>query len=200
VGIDDRTRARIRDAVVADRAAVTVALELARETEAPLTIISLNQLDETARAIRHEGNSLPAAASTAGDALRVALERVDALIREIDRGIDGDVLIVVSPSGFDPPQIPSSPMPAISLLTSSFLSPGSDEGFLLVAASRKASPANPEPALVVDLVPTVLFAVGMPIARDLDGRVLSDSLGDEIPADRSAQYIQTYEVGPPARR
>lgn len=196
VGHDERARNRIRDASVADRAAATVALELARETGASLAIISFNQLDETARAIGHEGNSLPASSSPSGDALRVALERVDALIREIDRGIDDDILIVVSPSSFDPPQIPSSPMSALRLLASGFLAPGSDEGFLLVVAPRKKSPANPEPAQVVDLVPTVLYAAGMPIARDLDGRVLPEALGEEIPVDRSAQYIQTYELGP----
>ena len=195
-GLDDRARARIRDAVIADRASVTSALALVRQTNAAFTVISLNQIEETARALRHEGNALPAAASTSGDALRVALERIDSLMREIDRGIDGDILIVVSPSGFAQPQIPSSPMSAVSLLTSRFLSPGSDEGLLLVVAPRQTSAAHPEPAHVVDLVPTILFAAGMPIARDLDGRVITEAIGDEIPVDRSAQYIQTYELGP----
>lgn len=194
--LDDRARARIRDASVSDRAATTAALALAQETGASLTILSLNQLDETARAVRHEGNSLPAAASASGDALRVALERIDTLIREVDRGIEDDILIVVSPSSFDPPQIPSSPMSALRLLASRFLAPGTDEGFLLVVATRAVPPANPEPAQVVDLVPTLLYAAGMPIARDLDGRVLPEALGEELPVNRSAQYIQTYELSP----
>ncbi|MGK2858765.1 MAG: alkaline phosphatase family protein [Thermoanaerobaculia bacterium] len=194
--LDKRARDRIRDATIADRAATTAALELARDSGASLVILSLNQLDETARAVRHEGNSLPPAETAPGDAIRVALERIDTLIREIDRGIEGDVLIVVSPSSFDPPQIPSSPMSAASLLASRVVSPGTDEGFLLAVTHGRTEAANPESARVVDLVPTVLFAAGMPIARDLDGRVLPEALGDEIPVDRSAQYIQTYELGP----
>jgi hypothetical protein len=158
--------------------------------------VSLNQVEETARAIGQEGNAFPASGTPDGDALRFALEQADALIREIDRGIEGDVLIVVSPSGFEPPNIPSSPMGALSLLSASLLYPGSDEGFLLVATERRVSTANPAAVRVVDLVPTALYAIGMPIARDLDGRVLTEALGDEIAAGRSARYIQTYEVDP----
>jgi hypothetical protein len=195
-GLDERTLRRIESVIAADGAAARVAIATANESAAPLTIVSLNQVEETARAIGQEGNAFPASGTPDGDALRFALEQADALIREIDRGIEGDVLIVVSPSGFEPPNIPSSPMGALSLLSASLLYPGSDEGFLLVATERRVSTANPAAVRVVDLVPTALYAIGMPIARDLDGRVLTEALGDEIAAGRSARYIQTYEVDP----
>ncbi|MBI2215568.1 MAG: alkaline phosphatase family protein [Acidobacteria bacterium] len=195
---DERTRRRIRRALTSDRASARVAIALANESAVPLTVVSLNQVEETARAIGQKGNALPAAATPHGDALRLALEQVDALVREIDRGIEGDILIVVSPSGFDPPDIPSSPMGALSLLSASMLSPGSDEGFMLLASDQGVASANPAAVRVVDLVPTVLYAIGMPIARDLDGRVLTEALGEEIVTDRSAQYIQTYDVEPTA--
>lgn len=194
--LDERTMRRIRHGIAADRAAASVAISMANESQAPLTIVSLNAVDETARAVGQTGNNLPSSASPEGNALRFALEQTDALIREIDRGIEGDIFVVVSPSGFDPPHIPSSPMGAVSLLTSTLLAPGSDEGFLLVSVSGNSAPANPDAARVVDLVPTVLYAIGMPIARDLDGRVLTEAFGDELVTGRSAQYIQTYEVGP----
>jgi len=197
-GLDERVLRRIRHGIEADRAATSVAIAMANESQTPLTIVSLNEVDETARAVGQRGNMLPPAASPGGVALRFALEQTDALVREIDRGIEGDVLIVVSPSGFDPPDIPSSPMGVLSLLTATLLAPGSDEGFLLVSAVGTGGRANPDAARVVDLVPTLLYAIGMPIARDLDGRVLTEAFGDEIVTGRSAQYIQTYEVGPPA--
>jgi hypothetical protein len=198
-GLDSRVIERIGAAAVSDRAATTLAIGLAGETSAPLTIISLNQVEETARAIGHAGNALPAATTAEGRALRLALEQTDALIRDIDRSIDDDVLLVVSPSGCEPPTIPSSPMSALSLMTAKLLYPGADEGFLLVAAGGGAPP-NPDPVQVVDLVPTVLYATGMPIARDLDGRVLTEALGEAIVGGRSAVYIQTYELGPRATR
>lgn len=195
-GLDDRTIARIREAAAGDRAGAALAISMANETAAPLTVVALNQVEETARAVGLKGNALPGATTPQGTALRVALEQTDTLIREIDRAIDDDVLLIVSPSGFDPPDIPSSPMGALSLLAASVLSPGSDEGFVLVSAAGGAVPANPPQAHVVDLVPTVLYAAGMPIARDLDGRVLTEAFGDAIVSGRSAAYIQTYEVGP----
>jgi hypothetical protein len=199
-GLDERAMRRIRHAIAVDRAAASVAIAMAKESRTPLTIVSLNEVEETARAIGQKGNVLPSASSPEGNAIRFALEQADTLIREIDRGIDGDVLIVVSPSGFDPPDIPSSPMGAFALLTATLLAPGSDEGFLLVSAGGTGDRANPDPARVVDLVPTVLYAIGMPIARDLDGRVLTEAFGSDLVTGRSAQYIQTYEVGPPAPR
>ncbi|MFA6955351.1 MAG: alkaline phosphatase family protein [Thermoanaerobaculia bacterium] len=199
-GFDERAMRRIRHAVAADRAAASVAISMANESQTPLTIVSFNEIEETARAIGQKGNVLPSASSPQGNALRFALERTDALVREIDRGIDGDVLIVVSPSGFDPPDIPSSPMGTLSLLTATLLAPGSDEGFLLISAGRTGILANPDAARVVDLVPTVLYTIGMPIARDLDGRVLTEAFVDELVIGRNAQYIQTYEVGPPTPR
>ena len=30
--------------------------------------------------------------------------------------------------------------------------------------------------------------------------VITEAIGDEIPVDRSAQYIQTYELGPAEQR
>ena len=63
--------------------------------------------------------------------------------------------------------------------------PGADDGFVLVAGPGAAHKENPPSAFVVDVVPTVLFAAGLPVGRDMDGRVLAE-LFTEPPVIRHA--------------
>ena len=73
---------RVRNAIVADRASVTVALGLARQDNAALLVVSLNQLDEAARAKGLERNALP-------DAERRKIERgLNAARGTIEKGLD----------------------------------------------------------------------------------------------------------------
>jgi len=43
-------------------------------------------------------------------------------------------------------------------------------------------------------VPTLLFASGLPIGRDMDGRVLTDAFTDEMLRRNALSVIQTYEA------
>ncbi|MAE72197.1 MAG: hypothetical protein CME06_17220 [Gemmatimonadetes bacterium] len=45
---------------------------------------------------------------------------------------------------------------------------------------------------VLDIAPTVLHLLGQPIARDMDGRVLTELLADE-PAARAPVYLESYD-------
>ena len=72
--------------------------------------------------------------------------------------------------------------------------PGADDGFVLVAGPAAAHRENPKAAYVVDVVPTVLFAAGLPIGRDMDGRILTDAFTEEMLRASSLSAIQTYEA------
>jgi hypothetical protein len=72
--------------------------------------------------------------------------------------------------------------------------PGADDGFILVTGPNAAHRENPSSARVVDVVPTILFAGGLPIARDMDGRILTDAFTEEVLRRNALSVIQTYEA------
>ena len=59
------------------------------------------------------------------------------------------------------------------------------EGILLVAGPGVRASNSTSPAGIADIAPTVLWLLGQPVPKDMDGRVLSDAF-DGAPAARSA--------------
>jgi len=53
---------------------------------------------------------------------------------------------------------------------------------------------KPTSAMPVDLVPTVLYAAGLPVGRDMDGRVLTDAFAEDVLRRNSLSLVQTYEA------
>ena len=106
-------------------------------------------------------------------------------------------IVVVSPSGPVPPELPAD---AYFIIRDAILNddPGADDGFVLIITSPGVAGTthreNPASAYVVDVVPTVLFAAGLPVARDMDGRVLTDAFDDDFLRRSPLSVIQTYEA------
>jgi arylsulfatase A-like enzyme len=71
---------------------------------------------------------------------------------------------------------------------------GADDGFLLVTGPAAAHREHAAPAAVVDVVPTLLFGAGLPIGRDMDGRILTDAFSEEMLRRSVLSAIQTYEA------
>jgi hypothetical protein len=72
--------------------------------------------------------------------------------------------------------------------------PGADDGFLLVRGEGITRRDNPRVAYVVDVVPTILYAAGLPVGRDMDGAVITDAFTDEALRRSTLSAIQTYEA------
>ena len=53
---------------------------------------------------------------------------------------------------------------------------------------------------ITDVAPTLLYALGLPVARDLDGRALTEAFTDEYLARRALTFVPSYETLRPARR
>jgi arylsulfatase A-like enzyme len=70
---------------------------------------------------------------------------------------------------------------------------------LLVLAGPRIRPGTLERAHVLDLCPTLLALSGLPVARDMPGRVLVEAIDPEFLRASPLQSIATYEVGPPER-
>jgi len=65
------------------------------------------------------------------------------------------------------------------------------DGFLLAYGSAVA-PGRPTRASVLDLAPTLLYYLGLPVARDMDGFARTDLFRDAFTASRPITFIPTY--------
>ncbi len=50
-------------------------------------------------------------------------------------------------------------------------------------------------AHIYDILPTILYLVGLPVGRDMDGRVLLDAFEPTLVHSRKVEFIKTYEDG-----
>jgi len=65
------------------------------------------------------------------------------------------------------------------------------DGFLL-AYGGPVAPARLPLGSVVDVAPTVLYLLGLPLARDLDGDARTDLFASEFTAPRPITVIPAY--------
>jgi hypothetical protein len=105
----------------------------------------------------------------------------------------GDLLVVISGFGMAPID------PGKRLLERAFGNPemnGTHErapdGFM-VAYGTQVRPGQYERASIVDLVPTLLYYLGLPVGRDMDGHARTDLFQRSLTDLRPITYIPTYE-------
>ncbi len=110
-----------------------------------------------------------------------------------DRLDPDDVLLVVSGYGMQP--VPPWRRGVSILLGASDAdaqhAPGSS-GFLLAIGSAIKPGAVLADASVLDVTPTILYLMGLPVARDMEGRALVEMLS-EAAAARPLTFIPSYE-------
>lgn len=158
-----------------------------------LTAVALEGFSVAQRALHIYLNELPERGSVKGDALRAYAQQLDRALGELARAHPDHLLVIVSPSAVTPPVLPANAF-ALARSELSTGDPGADDGFVLVAGPAAAHRENPKPAYVVDVVPTILFAAGLPVGRDMDGRILTDAFTEEMLRASSLSAIQTYEA------
>lgn len=165
----------------------------AKGSGADLTAIDLESLDRSIEILDIEGNRLPARHTREGEIIRSLLSLLD---REIEgfhesRTIRG-ILLVVSPSAPEPPVLPGS-VPGLFRAFGEAQDPGVDDGLLILSGGGVISRNLFSEVEVVDVVPTLLFAAGLPIARDMDGRIITEAFTDEFVRTNPLSMIQSYE-------
>jgi predicted AlkP superfamily phosphohydrolase/phosphomutase len=126
------------------------------------------------------------------------LERYYAYIDgEVGRAIDalepGDLLLVVSGFGMQPVH------PVKHLLRRVIGDPdfsgtheGAPDGFLLAYGDSVAHGRLPRGA-IVDVTPTVLYFLGLPVGRDMDGYARADIFTPAFTAERPMTFIPSYD-------
>jgi len=186
-------RQRILDGLAQDQTAAAALRDVASKHAFQLAITALDGFAEAQRALHIYSNDLPAKSTAKGEAVRAYAEQLDRMLAAIAHDYPDHLLVVVSPSGPAPPPLPATAyFVARDVLMNE--DPGADDGFVLIAGTGTAHRENPASAYVPDIVPTVLFAAGLPVARDMDGRVLTDAFAEDFLGRAPLPVIQTYEA------
>lgn len=170
-----------------------VAAANAIDSSATFNVVALEGFEPAQRAVHVFSNELPPRGTPKGDFVRAYVQQLDRLLANIAREHPRHLIAICSPAGVVAPKLPGN---VWDFATGKVArdEPGADDGFLLVAGPASAHREHPAAATVVDVVPTVLFGAGLPIGRDMDGRILTDAFADEMIRRSTLSAIQTYEA------
>jgi len=121
-------------------------------------------------------------------------DEIDADIgRVIDRQAPGDLLLVVSGFGMERVSLPKRLLARLlgqADLTGSH--EGAPDGFVIAHGSQVIHAELPRGA-IVDVAPTVLYYLGLPVGRDMDGFARSDMFVRAFRREHPVTYISTHE-------
>ncbi len=139
-------------------------------------------------------NSLTPAAAAGVAALDLHYREIDADIgRVIDGQAPGDLLLVIS--GFGMERLSLTKRIAARLLRQADRTgshEGAPDGFLIAYGSQVVKAELPRGA-IVDVAPTVLYYLGLPVGRDMDGFARSDIFVRAYRREHPVTYISTHE-------
>jgi predicted AlkP superfamily phosphohydrolase/phosphomutase len=118
---------------------------------------------------------------------------IDSLVgREMDRLGPNDLLLVVSAFGMEP-LTPGKRV--LEIIAGNPQISGTHErapdGFVL-AFGKAVARGRPDRASVVDLAPTILYFLGLPVGRDMDGFARIDLFTNAFTSDKPVTYIPSY--------
>jgi predicted AlkP superfamily phosphohydrolase/phosphomutase len=116
-------------------------------------------------------------------------------VSEIDRGRrPGDVLLVVSGHGLEPTPLWRRLFAVLTgAETDAASHAGAPPGVLLAVGDGIQPGATVPGASVVDVAPTILYLLGLPVARDMEGRVLAEMFTPGFADENPVTYIPSYE-------
>jgi predicted AlkP superfamily phosphohydrolase/phosphomutase len=106
----------------------------------------------------------------------------------------GDVLLVISGYGMEP--LPQWRRVFEAVFGDPLLSGShgnAPDGLLLAVGDGIRPGASLSGASVLDIAPTVLYLMGLPVARDMEGRVLTEIVTEEFARSHPVTFIPSYE-------
>lgn len=184
-----KTRQEILHGLAIDSSAIAAAAN----SRSDLRVVALEGFAQAQRALHIYRNELPERGTPKGDGVRAYAQQIDRMLADLARRNPDHLFLIASPSAVVPPDIPGD---AVSIVAR-FLrrgEEGASDGFVLLTGPGVIHRANPLPSRVVDIAPTILFAAGLPIGRDMDGRIISNAFDDEFLRRTTLSAIQTYEA------
>lgn len=174
-----------------------------RRGEAPAMFLLLPELREVSRrtfggfnAVQFEGEQENPAARATAEQLAREYVRIDKLLAEIWARDEGRprLLAVVSAYGVHPQggwrRLWGQVKPAAAL-GGEFLD--APDGVLLLYGEGIRPGALLTEARIVDVAPTLLYGLGFPVARDMDGKVLTTAFDKGFLARNPVTFFPSYE-------
>lgn len=118
----------------------------------------------------------------------------EAIGRAIDTLGPDDLLLVVSGFGMEPLSIGKRALERIiGDPEISGTHEAAPDGFLMAYGAMVARARQLRRASVVDVVPTILYFLGLPVARDMDGYARADLFLPSFTEERPITFIPTYD-------
>ncbi len=116
-------------------------------------------------------------------------------IGETEKGLQpGEILLVVSSYGMEPVpwwrRLLAAPFGG-SLMSGAH--DGAPDGFLFAVGDGVRAGAAVERASILDIAPTILYLMGLPVARDMEGRVFTEILEEDFIHAHPVTVIPSYE-------
>jgi hypothetical protein len=113
----------------------------------------------------------------------------------------GEVLLVVSAHGLEPVPLPRRLLAgALGDHRISGTHASGPAGFILAVGDGIRPGLVLRNASLLDVAPTILYLSGLPVARDMEGRVLTEMVDDDFARAHPVTFIPSYEslaVAPP---
>jgi arylsulfatase A-like enzyme len=185
---------------VTDRMFEEIAQAMEAKARPRLAAVRYTELDEAGHAYlrysmpREFGDVAAEDRRRYGPRLEAAYARVDAMVGRAMAALDpDDLLIIVSGYGMQPANLATRLVErALGNAEPSGSHEDAPDGFLL-AWGRAVSPGRKQRASISDVTPTILYFLGMPVARDMDGYARTDIFQRDFTDDRPLAFIPTYE-------
>jgi len=116
-------------------------------------------------------------------------------IAEAEKGLrPGEILLVVSGYGMEPTPLWRRTLHALLREPSqSGAHVAAPDGFFLAVGDGVREGATVEGASILDVAPTVLYLMGLPVARDMEGRVLTEIVEDDFARAHAVSFVPSYE-------
>ncbi|HSD27597.1 MAG TPA: alkaline phosphatase family protein [Vicinamibacteria bacterium] len=107
---------------------------------------------------------------------------------------EGEVLLVVSAYGLEPVPLWRRLLAgALGDRRTSGTHASAPAGFILAVGDGIRQGLLLDQASLVDVAPTILYLSGLPVARDMEGRVLTEMVDDEFARAHPVTFIPSYE-------
>lgn len=134
----------------------------------------------------------------AAEAVAAYLDRVDTELRELWGRFEPEVFALVSAYGVEGPGpwsrlwIAASRERALRGRTDN-----APDGMIILSGRGVRAGTLLTGAGIADVAPTLLYALDLPVARDLDGKVMTAAFTKEILASRPVTFLPSYQGLPP---
>jgi predicted AlkP superfamily phosphohydrolase/phosphomutase len=198
---DPRLRALAENALAPDLTYRRAAEVLGAAYRPALLVISFHGYDAAGHSFYRDahpdafGNVPPEDARRYGHVLERYASLIGGFVSEFEKELEpGDLLLVVSVHGLEPTPLWRRLLGVLSGADVAAASHAAAPPGLLLAYGEGIRPgAVLAGASILDVAPTLLYLLGLPVARDMEGRVLTEMLEPGYAAEHPVTFIPSYE-------